>query len=111
MLFYLSHADETDAGLGFNQNYSLPASSGNDQWFAAPGATCKCIQAYAPNVLVISLGVDTYVGDPISKFRLDVPEYLRLGAQLAGLGLPTLLSGVTGSQESTCTTVYQIYLI
>jgi acetoin utilization deacetylase AcuC-like enzyme len=39
---------------------------------------------------VVSLGVDTYAGDPISKFKLDAPEYLRMGSQLAGLGLPTL---------------------
>lgn len=43
-----------------------------------------------PDALVISLGVDTYVGDSISKFRLDAPEYLKLGAQFAGLSLPTL---------------------
>ena len=90
--FYLGHADETGAGdgLGFNQNYPLAAGSSNDQWFAALDAACKRIAAYAPEALVISLGVDTYVGDPISKFRLDAPEYLRMGAQLARLGLPTL---------------------
>ncbi|HYD62344.1 MAG TPA: histone deacetylase family protein [Noviherbaspirillum sp.] len=90
--FYLGHADETGVGpgLGFNQNYPLAAGSSNDQWFAALDAACKRIQAYAPDALVVSLGVDTYVGDPISKFRLDTPEYLRMGAQLAGRGLPTL---------------------
>lgn len=41
------------------------------------------IRAYTPDALVISLGVDTYVGDPISKFGLDVPEYLKFGAQIA----------------------------
>ncbi|HZW21377.1 MAG TPA: histone deacetylase family protein, partial [Noviherbaspirillum sp.] len=73
-----------------NQNYPLAAGSSNEQWFAALDAACKRIAAYAPDALVISLGVDTYAGDPISKFRLDTPEYLRLGAQLARLGLPTL---------------------
>lgn len=90
--FYLGHADETGSGdgLGFNQNYPLPAGSNNANWFAALDVACTRIRAYAPDALVISLGVDTYVGDPISKFRLDAPEYLKLGAQLAGLGLPTL---------------------
>ena len=89
---YLRHADETGAGLGFSQNYPLPIGSGNDQWFAASGATCKRIQTCSPNALVFSPGVDISMGDLISKFRLDVPECLRLGAQLAGLGLPMLLS-------------------
>ena len=39
---------------------------------------------------MISLGADTCVGDPIPKFQLDTPEFLRTGAQLAGLGLPAL---------------------
>ncbi|MFU1924962.1 hypothetical protein ACM6PT_48445, partial [Klebsiella pneumoniae] len=40
--------------------------------------------------LVISLGVDTYKEDPISQFRLDSPDYLRMGERIARLGLPTL---------------------
>lgn len=90
--FYLGYADETGGcdGLGFNQNYPQLAGSSNDDWFAALDVACTRISAYAPDALVISLGVDTYAGDPISKFRLDAPEYLKLGAQLAGLGLPTL---------------------
>jgi acetoin utilization deacetylase AcuC-like enzyme len=39
---------------------------------------------------VVSLGVDTYVGDPISRFQLDTPEYERLGRRLAALRLPTV---------------------
>jgi acetoin utilization deacetylase AcuC-like enzyme len=90
--FFLGHADETGsgAGAGCNRNYPLAAGSSNAQWFDALDAACRRIREYAPEALVISLGVDTYVGDPISKFRLDAPEYLRLGAQLAALGMPTL---------------------
>jgi acetoin utilization deacetylase AcuC-like enzyme len=90
--FYLGHADETGAGegLGCNQNYPLAAGSSNALWFEALDAACSRIRTFAPDALVISLGVDTYVGDPISKFQLDTAEYVRLGAQIAGLKLPTL---------------------
>ena len=40
--------------------------------------------------VVVSLGVDTYKDDPISQFRLDSPDYLRIGARIAAIGLPTL---------------------
>lgn len=40
--------------------------------------------------MVVSLGVDTFADDPISKFQLREPEYLRLGVQIAALNLPTL---------------------
>ena len=38
---------------------------------------------------MVSLGLDTYVGDPISRFRLQSDDYLRVGARLASLCLPT----------------------
>jgi acetoin utilization deacetylase AcuC-like enzyme len=90
--FYLGHADETGMGdgAGFNHNYPLPAGSSNEAWFAALDTALQRIRSYAAEVLVVSLGVDTYAGDPISKFKLDTDEYLRLGAAIAGLGLPTL---------------------
>jgi acetoin utilization deacetylase AcuC-like enzyme len=86
------HADETGAGagLGFNQNHPLPAGSHNKAWFAALARACARIAEYRPAALVVSLGVDTYVGDPISTFRLESADYRRLGAALAALGLPTL---------------------
>jgi acetoin utilization deacetylase AcuC-like enzyme len=90
--FYLGHVDETGAGAGlsFNQNYPLPAGCDNERWFEALASACSRVCSYAPDALVVSLGVDTYVGDPISQFRLDTPEYARLGAALAALRLPTL---------------------
>ncbi len=90
--FYLGHADETGsgAGLGYNQNYPLAAGSSNAQWFDALEPACSRIADYAPDALVVSLGVDTYAGDPISKFRLDAPEFFRLGEHLARLRLRTL---------------------
>jgi acetoin utilization deacetylase AcuC-like enzyme len=90
--FYLGHADETGAGAGqsCNFNYPLAAGSSNELWFEALAAAGRRLRAYAPDALVVSLGVDTYAGDPISKFSLDKPEFLRLGAQIAALDLPTL---------------------
>ena len=39
---------------------------------------------------MVSLGVDTLEGDPISGFRLCSEDYLRVGEDIAGAGLPTL---------------------
>lgn len=90
--FFLGHADEVGAGagLGFNANYPLPAGASNEAWFAALEAALLRLQAYQPDVLIVSLGVDTYVDDPISHFLLDLPEFTRLGQRLAALRLPTL---------------------
>ena len=38
----------------------------------------------------MSLGLDTFEGDPISGFRLKSDDYLRVGEDLADAGLPTV---------------------
>jgi acetoin utilization deacetylase AcuC-like enzyme len=90
--YYLGHADETGSGAGggFNRNYPLPAGTAASVWFDALDSACRRVHDYGPDALVVSLGVDTFVRDPISKFRLDTPDYPRLGARLAALRRPTL---------------------
>ena len=39
---------------------------------------------------MVSLGVDTFGGDPISRFRLESGDYPAIGRSIAALGLPTL---------------------
>lgn len=90
--YFLGHADERGegAGEGFNHNYPLAHGTGWDGWSAALEDACRKIAAYAPDAVVVSLGVDTYKDDPISEFKLDSPDYLRMGERIAALGLPTL---------------------
>ncbi len=89
---FLGHRDERGAGPGegFNINYPLPAGTGWEGWSAALDDALARIAAYAPDILVVSLGVDTFEKDPISAFRLRSHDYPEIGARLAGLGLPTL---------------------
>lgn len=53
-------------------------------------AACKETERYGADVIVVSLGVDTFKDDPISQFKLDSPDYLAMGRRLARLGKPTL---------------------
>jgi acetoin utilization deacetylase AcuC-like enzyme len=90
--YFLGHADETGAGagLGFNHNFPMPIGTGFDRWNEALEEGCKRLAAYAPDVVVVSLGVDTFEKDPISKFRLTSADYPKIGRRIAALGLPTL---------------------
>ncbi|MFC3608519.1 histone deacetylase family protein [Stutzerimonas tarimensis] len=90
--FFLGYTDETGEGAGEGHNFNLPLPAGSawDVWSAALEAACRQIERYAPDVLVVSLGVDTFKDDPISQFRLDSPDYLRMGERIARLGAPTL---------------------
>lgn len=90
--FYLGHADETGAGegAGFNLNLPLPAGSTVPLWFEALEAGCQRIAAFKADALVVSLGLDTFAEDPISKFALRPDDFIRLGERLGKLGLPTI---------------------
>jgi len=90
--FYLGHADETGtgAGAGFNLNLPLPAGCTAARWFEALEAACLRIASFKPDALVVSLGLDTFAGDPISKFALQPDDFIRLGERLGKLGLPTV---------------------
>lgn len=90
--FYLGHADEAGAGagLGHNLNLPLPAGTTAERWFEALDAACTRVQQQRVDALVVALGLDTFEGDPISRFQLRSPDFLRLGARLQALGLPTV---------------------
>lgn len=90
--FFLGYGDETGEGEGegCNANYPLHWGTGFGPWSEALEDACRRIAGYGADALVISLGVDTFKEDPISQFKLESPDYLTIGARIAGLGLPTL---------------------
>jgi acetoin utilization deacetylase AcuC-like enzyme len=90
--FFLGHADERGAGAGegFNHNYPMPFGTSWENWDAALDDACVKLEAYAPDVVVVSLGVDTFEKDPISQFKLKSADYPKIGQRIAKLGLPTL---------------------
>ena len=90
--YYLGHADERGAGAGLGFNHNLPLARGCDfaTWRSALSAALQGIAATGAEALVLSLGVDTFEGDPIAGFRLRSEDYLRIGEDLARAGLPTV---------------------
>ncbi len=89
---FLGYSDETGegAGEGFNHNYPLLPGTAYDVWGAALKDALKKIEAYSPDVIVISLGVDTFERDPISFFKLTSDDFSRYGKLLASAAKPTL---------------------
>lgn len=90
--YFSGRVDEVGAGpgVGFNCNFPLPKGTTFLEWNKALQAAHSRVRAYRPDVLVVSLGVDTFERDPISHFKLRSDDYLAIGATIAKLGLPTL---------------------
>jgi acetoin utilization deacetylase AcuC-like enzyme len=90
--FFLGFADETGKGKGEGSHMNLPLRWGSrwDAYEPAMQAAMKKLKKFAPDVVVVSLGLDTFKEDPISKFKLEHEDYLRIGEMIAEAGRPTL---------------------
>ncbi|MBE2274926.1 MAG: histone deacetylase family protein [Rhodobacteraceae bacterium] len=90
--YYIGFADETGtgAGQGCNLNLPLPWGSGFAAWGAALETALARIAAFAPDRLVVSLGVDAFEEDPISRFTLKSADFLEAGRRIGALGIPAL---------------------
>ena len=86
-------ADETGAGAGagLTSNFPLPARTTDDVFLEVLRRACDDIARHAPEVLIVSLGVDTFDGDPICDLALTREGFFRHGAAVGELGLPTVV--------------------
>ncbi|WP_227369924.1 histone deacetylase family protein [Halomonas sp. M20] len=90
--YFLGFDDEIGRGKGegFNVNYPLPSGTDYATWASALDDAIARMKDYQPELLIVSLGVDTFENDPISSFKLKSGDYLDCGRRLKALGLPTL---------------------
>lgn len=90
--YFLGYADETGEGLGKGHCFNYPLTSGSHYkiWSQALENALMQIEKFEANILVVSLGVDTFEDDPISAFKLKSDDFYDYGKRIASLGLPTL---------------------
>ena len=83
--YFLGYADEigTQTGEGYNCNFPLPWGTRWDDYRECLDQGLEQIHGFSPDALVISLGVDTYEKDPISKFKLKSEHFLEIGSKIA----------------------------
>ena len=90
--FFLGHADETGqgAGIGYNFNTPLPRGTGFGPWREALRFALRRVHDFRAQALVVSMGLDTFEGDPISGFLLKSNDFFLVGGDIAGAALPTV---------------------
>ena len=90
--YYNGYADETGkgAGAGFTRNIPLPWARTTVPTVPRSVTARDAIKTYGAEALVVSLGVDTFGGDPISRFQLVNADFTTIGRAIASLGVPTL---------------------
>ncbi|MFL5750953.1 MAG: histone deacetylase family protein, partial [Chloroflexota bacterium] len=86
--FFLGWPDEAGEGegTGANLNLPLPAGIDDDGYLTALDQALEAIAASPGDVVVVSLGFDTYGSDPIGDFALTTAVYHESGRRVAALG-------------------------
>ncbi|KZS88820.1 Arginase/deacetylase [Sistotremastrum niveocremeum HHB9708] len=92
--YFTGSSEETGkgAGEGFNINYPLPHYSGEVPYLNALQSGISRIKDYDPGYIFVSLGVDTYVDDPICKFELTTSTYHKIGRLIRSVGRKTIFA-------------------
>ncbi len=91
--FFSGFADETGEGAGHGATLNLPLPQGTtwDTYQTALDTLCQAATNHGASAVVLSLGVDTWQGDPISGFSLQTSDFYHLGQRIARLGCPVLV--------------------
>ncbi|MBL0729650.1 histone deacetylase family protein [Piscinibacter sp. HJYY11] len=90
--FFAGSSDELGSGpgYGFTVNYPMPWGTDWNHYQIALDSAIDRIARHRPDVLIVSLGVDTFKDDPISHFQLTTDDYLLMGKRIARARVPTL---------------------
>jgi acetoin utilization deacetylase AcuC-like enzyme len=90
--FFLGFADERGwgAGEGYTRNFPLPMGTAWDVYAAALERALDVVRRFAPDGIIVSLGVDTALEDADS-FRVVGDDFTRIGEAISALDVPTLL--------------------
>ena len=91
----------SESGAGNGEGYSVnvplfPYTEDELYLWAFRQVVPPLIKAFAPDVLVTQLGIDSYHSDPITHLQLTSRGYVELIREFAALGLPWLALGGGG---------------
>ena len=91
--FFTGHAHEIGEGdgQGFNLNLPLARHTGDTDYLRALGTAMTAVRAYAPGAVVVALGLDAHERDPYQALGVTTAGFGPILAEMARLGLPTVL--------------------
>ena len=90
--FFYGYAEETGAGEGQGVNLNLPLEmgSGTDDVLRALDQAFAALDTFGADTLVVALGLDAHESDPFQALKVSTDGFARIGAAVAGQGLPTV---------------------
>jgi len=70
----------------------LPQGSQLAPFRRAQDQALEAIARFAPDLLVVSFGADTWESDPIAHFKLTTDDYAVLARDIAACGWPSVIA-------------------
>ena len=91
--YFCGYEDEVGESRGHhtNLNLTLPIACSDDTYAARLRVGIDAIAKFAPDMVIVSLGVDTYKDDPLGDLAVTTASYQQQGAMVRDLGLPTVV--------------------
>lgn len=91
--FYAGFEDETGAGKGegFNRNYPLHPGVDDGGYLTVLRQAIKRIRDFAPDYLIVCLGLDIMKGDPTGDMFITQDGMRAIGAEIGALKAPKLV--------------------
>lgn len=77
-------------GVGYTINVPLPAGCSDEAYTSALKNAMARVVQYAPDYVVVSLGIDTFIGDPLGDFCITREGYSAIGQIIGALRVPTM---------------------
>ena len=79
------------AGEGYNFNFPLPLDTDDATFLNALPRAVDSVSRFSPDFLVVSLGLDGAMGDPVGTWNLTRESFEKSGENVAELNLPTVV--------------------
>jgi acetoin utilization deacetylase AcuC-like enzyme len=91
--FFWGYKDQTGRGegAGATVNFPLPLGINEADYLTALGSALKSVEAFGPDALVISLGLDTFIRDPYAAFGITTQGYARIAEKINALNKPSVV--------------------
>lgn len=93
--YYTGAEDETGVGKGegFNVNLPLRVGSSIEEYLEKLEIGLKRLIEFQPEFLVVSLGFDTFHGDPLGSFQVHTEDYatIAMRTRMSLRGIPALI--------------------
>jgi acetoin utilization deacetylase AcuC-like enzyme len=112
-LFLSLHQSPLYPGTGLRSrdnciNFPLPADTTPEEYLSIFEKGLNKVSIFAPDLVAVSAGFDSYILDPITNLSLEKETYRAIGEMIAGLKKPTfsVLEGGYSSDLPECSYQY-----